>query len=147
MRPGRSEALLGSCFIGAVTVVAASVPAPQALRIALGVPMVLVVPGFAAVCAVLCRRSLSLEECLLASLGISLALAVCVCVLLAATPIGLTRSSAAAVLGGGTVILSAFGWRRTRLGRDVPPAQEGAPVNAVPQMRESSEQSEPERRA
>lgn len=146
MRPGRPEALVGSCLISAVTVVAVNVPAPQALRIALGVPMVFVVPGFAAVCAVLYRRSFSLEECLLASLGISLALTVCVCVLLAATPIGLTRSSLAAVLGGGTVILSLYAWRRARLGRDVQPDHEGPPVNAVPQMRESSDQNEPERR-
>jgi uncharacterized membrane protein len=145
VKPGRPEALLGSCLLSAVTVVVAYVPVPQALRIALGVPMVFVVPGFAAVCAVLYRRSLSLEERLLASLGISLALTVGVCVLLAATPIGLTRSSLAAALGGGTVILSAYAWRRTRLGRDIPPDHDSAPVNAVPQMREPSEQSEPER--
>jgi uncharacterized membrane protein len=141
MRPGRPEALLGSCLMGAVTVVVAFVPVPQALRIALGVPMVFVVPGFAAVCAVLHRRSLSPEERFLASLGISLASTVGVCVLLAATPIGLTRSSLAAVLGGGTVILSLYAWRRTRPGRDVPPDHDGAPLNEVPPMREPSEQS------
>jgi uncharacterized membrane protein len=75
--------------------------------------MVLVVPGFAAVCAVLSRRELSLGERLLASLGISLGISVCMSVLLAATPIGLTRSSLAAVLGGGTVILSICALRRT----------------------------------
>jgi uncharacterized membrane protein len=75
--------------------------------------MVFVLPGFAAVCAVLPRRELSLGECLLASLGISLAISVCMSVLLAATPIGLTRNSLAAVLGGGTVILSVYAWRRT----------------------------------
>lgn len=146
MRPGRAEALLGSCLIGAVTALVANVPAPQALRIALGVPMVFVVPGFAAVCAVLYRRSLSLEERLLASLGVSLVLTVCVCVLLAATPIGLTRGSLGAVLGGGTVMLSLCAWRRMRLRRDVPPDDDRAPVSAVPQMRESTEQGEPERR-
>ena len=113
MRPGRSEALLGSCITSAVTVVAANVAAPQALRIGLGVAMVFVLPGFAAVCAVLPRRELSLGECLLASLGISLAISVCMSVLLAATPIGLTRNSLAAVLGGGTIIVSIYAWRRT----------------------------------
>jgi len=117
VRPGRSEALAGSCLISAVTVVAANVAVPQALRIALGVMMVFVVPGFATVCAVLSRRALSLGECLLASLGISLAISICISLLLAATPIGLTRSSLAAVLGGGTVILSIYALRRTRLGR------------------------------
>jgi uncharacterized membrane protein len=75
--------------------------------------MVFVVPGFAAVCAVLSRRELSPGERVLASLGISLAISVCMSVLLAATPIGLTRSSLAAVLGGGTVVLSICAWRRT----------------------------------
>lgn len=113
MRPGRSEALLGSCITGAVTVLAANVAAPQPLRIGLGVAMVFVVPGFATACAVVPRREFSLGECLLASLGISLAISVCMSVLLAATPIGLTRNSLAAVLGGGTVIVSIYAWRRT----------------------------------
>jgi uncharacterized membrane protein len=113
MRPGRSEALLGSCITSAVTVLAANVAAPQALRIGLGVAMVFVVPGFATVCAVVPRREFPLGECLLASLGISLAISVCMSVLLAATPIGLTRNSLAAVLGGGTVIVSIYAWRRT----------------------------------
>ena len=113
MRPGRSEGLLGSCITSAVTVLAANVAAPQALRIGLGVAMVFVVPGFATVCAVVPRREFSLGECLLASLGISLAISVCMSVLLAATPIGLTRNSLAAVLGGGTVIVSIYAWRRT----------------------------------
>jgi len=125
VRPGRSEALVGSCLISAATVVAANVAVPQALRIALGVMMVFVVPGFATVCAFLSRRALSLGERLLASLGISLGIAICISVLLAATPIGLTRSSLAAVLGGGTVILSIYAWRRTRLGRDVQLSPEG----------------------
>jgi uncharacterized membrane protein len=127
MRPGRSEALMGSGLIGAVTVVAANVAVPQALRVALGVMMVFVVPGFAAVSAVLYRRPLSLGECLLASLGVSLAMTIGLCVLLAATPIGLTRSSLAAVLGSGTVILSVYAWRRMRLGRDAQPDHDGAP--------------------
>jgi uncharacterized membrane protein len=127
MRPGRSEALVGSCLTGAVTVVAANVAVPQALRVALGVAMVFVVPGFAAVSAVLYRRPLSVGECLLASLGVSLAMTISLSVLLAATPIGLTRSSLAAVLGSGTVILSVYAWRRTRLGRDVRSSHDGAP--------------------
>src|SRR5580704_12036551 len=113
MRLGRSEALVGCCFIGSATVVAANIAVPQALRIALGLMMVFVVPGFAAVCAVLSRRELSRGECLLASLGISLAISVCMSVLLAAAPIGLTRSSLAAVLGGSTIVVSIYAWRRT----------------------------------
>jgi uncharacterized membrane protein len=112
MRPGRSEALMGADLISAATVVVVSIGVPEALRVALGVMMVFVVPGFATVCAVLPRRELSPGECLLASLGISLAISVCMSVLLAATPIGLTRSSLAVVLGGGTVILSICAWRR-----------------------------------
>jgi len=113
MRPGRSQALLGSCVTSAVTVLAANVAAPQALRIGLGVAMVFGVPGFATVCAVVPRREFPLGECLLASLGISLAISVCMSVLLAATPIGLTRNSLAAVLGGSTIVVSIYAWRRT----------------------------------
>jgi uncharacterized membrane protein len=119
MRLGRSEALAVSCLTGAIAVVTGNVAVPQALRIAVGVMMVLVLPGFATVCIVLSKRPLSLGECLLASLGISLAIAVCLSVLLAATPIGLTTSSLATALGCGTAILSIYAWRRTRLGRDV----------------------------
>jgi uncharacterized membrane protein len=132
MRLGRSGALAGCCLTSAATVVAANVAVPQALRIVLGVMMVFGVPGFVTVCAILYRRSLSLGERLVASLGISLAIAVCISVLLAATPIGLTMSSLAAVLGGGTAILSVYTWRRTRLGRDVEPGYEGASKKVRP---------------
>lgn len=123
MRPTRSRALVGSCVAGAVAVAVESFAAPPALRVALGLMMVFVVPGFAASCVVT-RRPLSVGESLLASLGTSLAITICVSVLLAATPVGLTRGSLADVLGGSTIILSVYAWRRTRPDRGVQPGRE-----------------------
>jgi uncharacterized membrane protein len=118
MRRGRLLLLAGTCFVAALTVATASVAAPQGVRIALGVLMVLVLPGFALVCAVLPERQLSSDECLLASVGMSLAMVTCVPVLLAATPIGLSRGSLAVVLDGSTIILSTYAGFRTRFWSD-----------------------------
>ena len=77
--------------------VAEVINAPQAIRVILGVPLVLILPGFAAVCAVIPTKELTWGERMLASLGVSITITVCVSVLLAAIPIGLSRGSAAAV--------------------------------------------------
>ena len=118
MTRGRLSLLAGTCLVASVTVATASVAVPQGVRIALGVLMVLVLPGFALVCAVLPERQLSSGECLLASVGMSLAIVTCVAVLLGATPIGLTRGSLAVVLGGSTIILSIFAGFRMRFSSD-----------------------------
>jgi len=118
MRRGRLLLLVGTCLVASVTVATADVAVPQGVRIALGVLMVLVLPGFALVCAVLPERQLSSGECLVASVGMSLAMVTCVAVLLAATPIGLSRGSLAVVLGGSTIILSIYAWLRTRFWSD-----------------------------
>jgi uncharacterized membrane protein len=88
------------------------------MRIALGLLIVLVLPGFAVVCAVLPAPQLSSGEQLLASVGMSLAFATCAAVILAATPIGLSRESFAIGLGGSTVALSTYAAVRTRLAID-----------------------------
>jgi uncharacterized membrane protein len=72
----------------------------------LGVLMVFVVPGFALTWSALPSRELSHGERLLVSVGMSLALATCTAVLLAATPIGLSRKSFEVGLGSVTVVLS-----------------------------------------
>jgi uncharacterized membrane protein len=114
MRPGRLTAILGTGAAALLAAIAEGIGAPQAVRIVLGIPLVLVLPGFAAVCAVLPGRELSWGERMLASLGASVAITLCVSVLLAATPIGLSKESAAAVLGIGTVALALYAWVRTR---------------------------------
>jgi uncharacterized membrane protein len=68
--------------------------------------IVFILPGFAVVCAALPKGQLAFEERLVASLGISLAIAICAALLLAAAPIGLSRESFAVVLGGSTVLVS-----------------------------------------
>jgi uncharacterized membrane protein len=118
MTRGRLSLLAGTCVGASVTVATATVVVPQGVRIVLGVLMVLVLPGFALVCAVLPERQLSSGECLLASVGMSLAIVTCVAVLLGATPVGLTRESLAVALGGGTIILSIFAGFRMRFSSD-----------------------------
>jgi uncharacterized membrane protein len=97
-----------TCFVAALTVVTTYVDVPQFVRIVFGLLMVLVVPGFAAVCAVLPEGQIAFEEQLVAILGISLAMAICAAMLLAAVPIGLSRESFAVALGGITVLLSLY---------------------------------------
>jgi uncharacterized membrane protein len=114
MRPGRPTVILGTGILALLAAIVERIGAPQAMRIVLGIPLVLVLPGFAAVCAVLPGPELSFGERMLASLGASVAITLCVSVLLAATPIGLSRGSAATVLGIGTAALALYAWVRTR---------------------------------
>lgn len=100
--------LSGTCLAASLTVATANVALPQAVRIALGVPIVLLLPGFAIVCAVLPGLQLSGSECLLASVGASLAMTTGACVLLGATPIGLSRESLGVTLGGITIAVSIY---------------------------------------
>jgi uncharacterized membrane protein len=104
-------------IVALLTLVTVGVPVPPAVRIALGMLMVFLLPGFAVVCAAQSsERQLSRGEWLLASLGISLAVTACSAVLLAATPpVGLNRDSIAAVLGGITAMASAYALVRARM--------------------------------
>jgi len=114
MRPDRLTMILGTGAAALLGAIAEVIGVPQVVRVVLGIPLVLVFPGFVAVCAVLPGRELSRGERMLASLGASVAITLCVSVLLAATPIGLSRGSAAAVLGIGTAALALYAWVRTR---------------------------------
>lgn len=114
MKPDRLSALVGTCAIALLAVVAEVIHAPEAVRVVLGVPLALVLPGFAAVCAVLPGHDLSRGEIALATLGASMAISICVATLLAATPIGLSTGSAAVVLGLGTATASLYARRRIR---------------------------------
>jgi len=106
--------LAGSCLVGVLIVATANIAVPQVVRIALGMLVVFVLPGFALVSAVLPKRQFSSVERLLASVGMSLATATCVAVLLAAMPVGLSREPLAIVLGGITISLSIAAALRTR---------------------------------
>lgn len=92
----------------------APVRVPQAGQIGLGLLMVFVVPGVSVVCATLPELP-SWVERLLASMGISIVVATCAAVLLAATPIGFSRQPFAELLGGVAVVLSLGGLYRSRL--------------------------------
>jgi uncharacterized membrane protein len=112
MNPRLPALLLG---VGIAALLAAAVVAiglPTVISVVFGLPLVFVLPGFAATFAALPGRELSWGERALASVGVSLAISIVVSVLLAATPIGLSRGSAAAVLGVSTAAV-AF-WARTR---------------------------------
>ena len=106
MKGERMPLLAGTLLASALALITASFALPEALRVALGVPMLLLLPGFALICVVLPGRRLSRDELLIASMGSSLAMTACACVLLGATSVGLTRESLALLLGGGTMALS-----------------------------------------
>lgn len=84
---------------------------PQAVQVVLGLLMVFVVPGLSLVCAAFPELE-SWVERLLASVGISITVATCAVVLLAAAPIGFFRQPFAALLGGVAVVLSVGGLYR-----------------------------------
>jgi uncharacterized membrane protein len=118
MSPGRPTALLGTCVIASLTVASANLVVPQWVRVVFGVLIVFILPGFTVVCAALPARELSRAEELLAALAVSFVTSICVAVFLGATPIGLSRTSFAVVLGGITVVMSICAWFRARPWRD-----------------------------
>jgi uncharacterized membrane protein len=98
--------ITGSFLLASATVASATTAMPNSARIALGVLIVFVLPGFVSTCGALPDRTLGWGERLLASVGLSLAIATCTAVILAALPIGLSRKSFAVGLGSVTVALS-----------------------------------------
>jgi uncharacterized membrane protein len=104
--------------VASLVVISALVEVPQGVRIVLGVPVVFAIPGFVALSVAGPTLQLSWAESVLASLGISVAMATCVAVLLAAMPIGLSRSSFAIALGGITMVGSIYALAKARLWSD-----------------------------
>lgn len=137
MRRAVLASLVGTCLVGCTTVAVAMERFPRAALIVIGVLMVFVLPGFALVCVALGGREWSAEY-LLASVGISLAVGVCVAVLLAATRVGLSQESYGVSLGGLTVVLSIGGMYRSRSTR----AQQKAEGPSSAQTSEREMQSE-----
>ena len=97
---------------------AAPLHVPHAVQVVLGLLMVFVVPGLSLVCAAPPDLQ-SWVERLLASVGISVIVATCAAVLLAATPIGFSRQPFGELLGGVAVVLSLGGLHRSRLAATV----------------------------
>jgi len=106
---------IGCAGMNAATGYAGPIRVPQVIQLVLGLLMVFVVPGLSVVCAALPEWQ-SWVERLLASLAISIAVATCVVVLLAATPMGFSRQPFGQLLGGFTVLLSLGGLYRLRPG-------------------------------
>lgn len=115
---------------------------PQAGQIVLGLLMVFVVPGMSLVCATLPELQ-SWVERLLASVGISVIVATCAAVLLAATPIGFSRQPFGELLGGIAAVLSVGGLYRSRLAAAVWKLRAWA--NAWVKKHSIAEQREPQR--
>ena len=111
MGPGRLNAVSAAAVCALVTTVIECVPVPQAARIIPGFLLICILPGFAAVRAVLPATEMSVGERLLASVGASIAIAVCASVTLGAT-VGLTQRSAAVSLGALTFAACSLAWLR-----------------------------------
>jgi uncharacterized membrane protein len=109
-----SSLLAMSCIVSIITAAISDIAGFQIVRIVLGLLIVLLLPGFALVSAVVAERQFSASEYLLASVGASLAISTVAAVALGAAPIGLTRLSFSIVLGGCTLILSAIVVLRAR---------------------------------
>jgi hypothetical protein len=109
---------VGCAGMNAATGYAGPIRVPQVVQLVLGLLMVFVVPGLSFVCAALPDWQ-SWVERLLASLGISVALATCAVVLLAAMPMGFSRQPFGQLLGGITVVLSLSGLYRLKAGAAV----------------------------
>ncbi len=110
--PVRQISLVGVFLIASLVVIFAVFAVPQSIRIVPGVLIIFILPGFVILSAVRPDLQLSWIEMVLASLGISISLTTCVAVLLAATPVGLSRSSSAIALGGITMACSVYAFER-----------------------------------
>lgn len=110
----QGQLIAGAGALALLTAVAEGISAPQPVLVVLSVLLVFILPGYATVCAVLPSRELSWGERLLASLATSLAITTGIAVLLAASPIGLSKGSAAVTMGLGTTAMSLCAWVRTQ---------------------------------
>jgi uncharacterized membrane protein len=113
MRPGGLGVLSATSVCAFMATVIECVAIPQAARIIPGLLLVFLLPGFAVVRAVVSARSMDMGERLLASVGLSVVITVCVSVGLDAT-IGLSQRSAAVALGALTLVACTFAKHRQR---------------------------------
>jgi uncharacterized membrane protein len=106
----RQRALAGTISLALVSTVIEVVTLPEGARIVAGVSLIFLLPGFSVTFVIFSYGKLFRCERILASLGISVAMSICIAVLLAALPIGLSRAPFTAALGGITIIISAYAW-------------------------------------
>lgn len=92
------------------------------LRVAVGLPLVFVAPGYALVCAVFSPDAIDGPERVVVTCGLSLTIAALGSLLLHWTPWGLGSEAWAGLLGGITLGCSALAWRRRRQ-TPAPPAR------------------------
>ena len=125
MRRGFRLSLIATCVVAAAAMAIATTGTPEVFRMILGLLLVFVLPGYALECAAVPQHSSSVER-LLATAGLSLAVAICTAVLLAALPVGLSRESLALTLGGLTIVLSVCAAFRTAHSEDPSHPRESA---------------------
>lgn len=106
---GRGYALVLAGVVGAAAAGTLGDLHVGALRVAVGLTLVLLFPGLSLVEASCPRLELSTEERALASIGLSLGLDICAGLLLNLAPGGLTSRSVYLSLGGLTVLLAVAG--------------------------------------
>ena len=109
--------------LAVAALVAVALPLPTPLRFLLALPLVLALPGYALVAALIPDNSLPLLERALIAGGASLALSILAGIVLAVTPIGLGPLQWALGLTGLSASLSALAWLRRRR---VPPFPTGS---------------------
>lgn len=110
MRP-RVDVIVAAAAAGAAAVLAASQP-PTIIGALLGVPLMLIAPGYALSRALLPGRFAGPAERATAALGLSLAFLVLAAVTMHAAGVPLSRRSWAAVVGAATVVATAVAaWR------------------------------------
>jgi uncharacterized membrane protein len=117
-----------SCAVGVLAISTADIAMFQIARVALGVLIVFVVPGFSLVSAALPKQQFSPGEFVLSTLGASLAVSATAAVALGAAPVGLTKLSFSVALGCFTVLFSTTAIVRARIHR-VPPETSGDTPN------------------
>jgi uncharacterized membrane protein len=104
-----------SCAVGVLAISTADIAMFQIARVALGLLIVFVVPGFALVSAALPKRQLSPGEYVLSTLGASLAVSSTAAVALGAAPVGLSKLSFSVALGCCTLLFSLTAVVRARV--------------------------------
>lgn len=105
MRSVPPAALVVAFIFSLLLMMSAILHMPLGMRIVLGVVAVFFLPGFSVLSVCDSGKSLPWPEFLFASLGTSMAVSTCAAVLLGATPIGLSSSTLAVVLGGISLVL------------------------------------------
>jgi uncharacterized membrane protein len=130
-----SLAIAVAVFIAFIFFVApdAQTPVIDFAKNFLGVPFVLLVPGYALAAILFMRKTLSNAERLMYAIGFSVAMAIFAGMMLNFTTWGITRHALAAVLSAATVILAIIAWlgRSTLLYDDSAPEVQGVQTNLV----------------